>query len=140
MVIKSVVAKRSPDQFIRTLCLAPTDGAEVGVIVTDGVIVKFEPVLDWPYGERCDGGAPAVKVAPPGSDERVGCGITFKLVRPLPIGRPPGCWRINELIARFDDFDCCITDGGGAGVTLREPFVNAAGISINGFGVFDAFV
>lgn len=138
-VICVVLTQTASKKFVRTLCFAPTDGADVGVIVTDGVIVKFEPVRDWPYGDRCDGGAPAVNVAPPGRDERVGCGITFKLVRPPPIG-PLGCWRISELTERLDDFDCCITDGGGAGVTLREPFVNAAGISISGFGVFEAFV
>lgn len=38
-----------------TFRFAFEDGADVGVIVTDGVIVRFEPVLDWPYGERCDG-------------------------------------------------------------------------------------
>lgn len=33
-------------------------GTVVGVIVTDGVIVKLVPALDWPYDERCEGGPP----------------------------------------------------------------------------------
>lgn len=39
-------------------CFELADGADVGVIVTDGVIVKLEPVLDCPYDGRCDGGPP----------------------------------------------------------------------------------
>lgn len=106
-------------------------------MVTDGVMVKLEPVLELPYGDRCEGGTPAVNVAPPGNEERVCCGITFRPDRPL---EDDGC-RINwaaEL--RLEDFDCCNTEGGGAGVTLREPFVSAAGISISGFDVLAAFV
>lgn len=38
-----------------TFRFAFDDGADVGVIVTDGVIVKFEPVRELPYGDRCDG-------------------------------------------------------------------------------------
>lgn len=33
-------------------------GTVVGVIVTDGVIVKLVPALDCPYDERCEGGPP----------------------------------------------------------------------------------
>lgn len=43
-------------------------------MVTDGVIVRLDPVRLWPKVERCDGGPPAVKVAPPGSDDLVGGG------------------------------------------------------------------
>jgi hypothetical protein len=47
-------------------------GPDVGVMVTDGVIDKFEDdlpsitVLPWMKGVRDD--VPVVKVAPPGSD------------------------------------------------------------------------
>lgn len=50
--------------------LEPDDGADVGVIVTDGVMVKFDPVRVCPNELR--GGPPAVSVAPPGNDDRVG--------------------------------------------------------------------
>lgn len=54
----------------------PTGGAEVGVIVTDGVIVRFDPVRDIPIFElRCDD-PPGVNVAPPGNDD-LGGGKTF---------------------------------------------------------------
>lgn len=36
-------------------------GTVVGVIVTDGVIVKLVPALDCPYDERCEGGPPNPK-------------------------------------------------------------------------------
>lgn len=121
-------------------CFELTDGADVGVMVTDGVIVKLEPVLDWPYDDRCEGGPPGVNVAPPGNDDRV-CGITLTPERDVPIG----C-RTNGDVFRFDFVWAVICklegDGGGAGVTLNEPFDdndNAAGISTNGFELFDAF-
>lgn len=61
----------------------PTGGALVGVIVTDGVMVRFDPVLpEWmpplvllppiPDDERCNDGGPGVSVAPPGKEERIG--------------------------------------------------------------------
>lgn len=43
-----------------------TDGAEVGVIVTDGVIEMFEEFLPCKRGVR----EPDIKVAPPGKDWR----------------------------------------------------------------------
>lgn len=56
----------------------------VGVIVTDGVIVRFDPVLlEWipplpptpplppiPDDDLC--GGPGINVAPPGNEERIG--------------------------------------------------------------------
>ena len=49
----------------------PAGGADVGVIVTDGVMVKFELVLECPNELRW-GGPPGISVAPPGNDERGG--------------------------------------------------------------------
>lgn len=43
------------------------DGALVGVIVTDGVMVRFEPARDNPIGRRWPG-VLGVSVAPPGRD------------------------------------------------------------------------
>lgn len=58
----------------------PTGGALVGVIVTDGVMVRFDPVRpEWipvtppppiPEDDLC--GGPGVNVAPPGNEERIG--------------------------------------------------------------------
>lgn len=42
----------------------------MGVIVTDGVMDKFEPVRCEPYCELRLEDPPGVKVAPPGNDER----------------------------------------------------------------------
>lgn len=67
-------------------CFDPTGGADVGVIVTDGVIVKFELVLDDPPNDVRSGGPPGVNVAPPGNDERGG-GVNTEL-----FGRPGDIW------------------------------------------------
>lgn len=50
----------------------PDGGAVVGVIVTDGVIVRFDPVLGRILLLRSDDDPPGVRVAPPGKDERGG--------------------------------------------------------------------
>lgn len=50
----------------------PDGGAVVGVIVTDGVIVRLDPVLPSILLLRSEDDPPAVKVAPPGSDDRGG--------------------------------------------------------------------
>lgn len=54
--------------------LIPDGGADVGVIVTDGVMVRFEPVRGNIELVRsaADELLPAVRVAPPGSDDRGG--------------------------------------------------------------------
>lgn len=48
-------------------CLTLLDGALVGVIVTEGVIVRLDPVRVNPIGSRWPG-VLGVRVAPPGSD------------------------------------------------------------------------
>lgn len=50
----------------------PDGGAVVGVIVTDGVIVKFDPVRGKILLFRSDDDPPGVKVAPPGREDRGG--------------------------------------------------------------------
>lgn len=59
--------------------LTPAGGAVVGVIVTDGVIVRFGPVRGRPELLRI-GGPPGVKVAPPGKEDLGGGRTAF--VRP----------------------------------------------------------
>lgn len=49
--------------------LIPDGGAVVGVIVTDGVIVRLDPVLGRILLLRSEDDPPAVRVAPPGKDD-----------------------------------------------------------------------
>lgn len=57
----------------------PAGGADVGVIVTDGVIVRLGPVRGRPELFR-NGGPPGVSVAPPGKEDLGGGRTAF--VRP----------------------------------------------------------
>ena len=57
----------------------PAGGADVGVIVTDGVIVRFGPVRGKPE-LFVRNGPPGVNVAPPGKEDLGGGSIEF--VRP----------------------------------------------------------
>lgn len=47
----------------------PDGGAVVGVIVTDGVIVRLDPVLGIILLLRSEDDPPAVRVAPPGKED-----------------------------------------------------------------------
>lgn len=99
----TTLSARRPDTLQLTLRdFEPTGGALVGVIVTDGVMVRFDPVLpEWmpalppppppldppppppppmpdiddedDEDDLCDDdGGPGVSVAPPGNEERIG--------------------------------------------------------------------
>lgn len=46
IVIIIICLKRKINGPLTLRCFELADGADVGVIVTDGVIVKLEPVLD----------------------------------------------------------------------------------------------
>lgn len=60
-------------------CLMLLEGAFVGVIVTDGVIVRLEPVRVSPIGSRWPG-LLGVKVAPPGSEGCLAGGLVTGVI------------------------------------------------------------
>lgn len=66
-----------PDCTLR--CLMLLEGAFVGVIVTDGVIVRFDPVRVSPIGSRWPG-LLGVKVAPPGSEGCLAGGLVTGVI------------------------------------------------------------
>lgn len=86
--------------------------ADVGVIVTDGVMERLLPVRDWFIPLRF-GEPPAVKTAPPGNDDRVGS-----------MGIAPCVERLIEIDGvRFFKWAGGAIAGKVVGVKVREPLV-----------------
>lgn len=86
--------------------------ADVGVIVTDGVIERLLPVLEWFIPLRF-GEPPAVNTAPPGSDDLVGN-----------IGIGPCVDRLIEIDGvRFFKWAGGAIAGKVVGVNVSEPLV-----------------
>lgn len=106
-------------------CLMLLEGAFVGVIVTDGVIVRLDPVRVSPIGSRWPG-LLGVKVAPPGSE---GC-LTGGLVTGVIFMGDPRL--TGGVVTDLEDFEWAGNGRALVGVTLSEPFVKAVGIAANG--------
>lgn len=93
-------------------CFPLNPVADVGVIVTDGVIERLLPVLDWFIPLRF-GEPPAVRTAPPGNDDLVGS-----------IGIAPCVERLIEIDGvRFFKWAGGAVAGKVVGVKVSEPFV-----------------
>lgn len=105
------------------------DGALVGVIVTDGVMVRLEPARLNPIGSL-EPGVLGVRVAPPGRD---GCLCVDFVTGVMLIGDP----RLTGVaVTAFDDFEWAGRGTAFVGVTLSEPFVSAAGMAASGLLMF----